>query len=266
MNRRILFILLYTIIAITGCNNNSNNEDETNSSTPENKLRENASKYPDSLLLKEELIQYFRDNGDYGQAIAEAETALKKDPSNDRLWDIKATLHFENADTIHAIESFEKAISLNPKPGYILSLGSLYAQTKNPRALSLADALLQAPSATAQKEATFIKGLYYGYTGDKIKAISFFDRCLSIDFRDVLAYREKAICLYDLGKYTEALAVLEKAIAVQNTFDEGYYWMGRCYQKLNRNKEAIASYQQAIQIDPEYVEARDALNKMGVKL
>src|SRR5678815_1689732 len=103
MNRRILFILLYTIIAITGCNNNSNNEDQAVSSTPEKKLREKASKYPDSLLLKEELIQYFRDNGDYGQAIAETETALKKDPSNDRLWDIKATLHFENADTIHCL-------------------------------------------------------------------------------------------------------------------------------------------------------------------
>ena len=263
MNKNILFFLLLLMSMFAGCN--SNDDANTVVSSSEKELRDQVSKYPDSLLLKENLIQYFRDNSNYTQAISETEAALKKDSLNDRLWDIKATLHFENADTIHAIESFERAIALSPKPEYILSLASLYAQTKNVRALSLANALLQAPSGKAQKEAIFIKGLYYSYSGDKIKAITFFDQCLSMDFRDVLAYREKAICLYDLGRYADALAVLDKAIAVQNTFDEGYYWMGRCYQKLNKNKEAIASYQQALQIDPGYVEAKDALGKMGIR-
>ena len=184
---------------------------------------------------------------------------------NDRLLDIKATLHFENGDTINAIKAFEKAITINPQPEYIISLGSLYAQTKNPLALALADALLQAPKANAQKQALFIKGLYYSYTGDKIKALSFFDNCLSIDYRDILAYREKAICLYDLNRYAEALDFLKKAVAVQNTFDEGYYWMGRCYEKLNKRKEAVDSYQFALQIDPDYLEAKDALGRMGIK-
>ncbi|MEO6722687.1 MAG: tetratricopeptide repeat protein [Ferruginibacter sp.] len=263
MIKNIGFVLLLAIIALAGCNSNTDEKDVT--SSPEKELRDRALKYPDSLLLKENLIQYFRDNSNYAQAITETENALKKDSLNDRLWDIKATLYFEKSDTLQAIESFEKAINLNPKEEYIISLGSLYAQTKNPRALSLADGLLQAPSGKAQREAIFIKGLYYSYSGDKLKAISFFDQCLLLNFRDVLAYREKAICLYDLGRYAEALAALEKAISVQTTFDEGYYWMGRCYQKLNKNKEAIASYQQALQIDPDYMEAKDALGKMGIK-
>jgi tetratricopeptide (TPR) repeat protein len=216
-------------------------------------------------LLKENLVQYFRENGNYGAAIATTTNFLEKDSLNDRLLDIKATLYFENADTVNAIKAFEKAITINPRPEYIISLGSLYAQTKNPMALAMADALLQAPAANAQKQALFIKGLYYSYIGDKVKALSFFDSCLKIDYRDILAYREKAICLYDLDRYAEALDFLEKAVAVQNTFDEGYYWMGRCYEKLNKRKEAIESYKLALQIDPDYLEAKDALGKMGIK-
>lgn len=231
----------------------------------EKQLRALVAQYPDSLLLKENLVQYFRENGNYGAAIESTTSFLIKDSLNDRLLDIKATLHFENGDTINAIKAFEKAISINPQPEYIISLGSLYAQTKDSMALVMADALLQAPAANAQKQALFIKGLYFSYSGDKLKAISFFDDCLKIDYRDILAYREKAICLYDLSRYAAALDFLEKAVTVQNTFDEGYYWMGRCYEKLDKKKEAIQSYQQALQIDPDYLEAKDALGRMGIK-
>ncbi len=263
MTRYIFFIYCIVFVAITSCSTNNNN---TDASVPgaEKELKEKLNQYPDSLLLKENLIQYFRDNSNYGQAIAETDKALKKDSANDRLWDIKATLHFENADTINAIKAFEKAVEINPQPEYILSLGSLYAQTKNPMALAMADGLLQAPKANAQKQAIFIKGLYYSYSGDKMKAMGFFDQCLQMDYMDVMAYREKAICLYDMQKYTDAIQVLEKALTIQRTFDEGYYWLGRCYEKLGKKKEAIENYQQALQIDPDYLEAKDALGKLGI--
>jgi tetratricopeptide (TPR) repeat protein len=262
---RLLFACFCIIaLMVTSCNNSSV-ENDTTVPEQEKQLRDLVAQYPDSLLLKENLVQYFRENGNYGAAIELTNTFLNKDSLNDRLLDIKATLHFESGDTLNAIKAFEKAISINPQPEYIISLGSLYAQTKDSMALVMADALLQAPAANAQKQALFIKGLFFSYTGDKLKAIRFFDYCLKIDYRDILAYREKAICLYDLNRYAEALDFLKKAVAVQNTFDEGYYWMGRCYEKLDKKKEAIESYQQALQIDPDYLEAKDALGRMGIK-
>ena len=56
--------------------------------------------------------------------------------------------------------------------------------------------------------------------------------------------------------------VLERAVTVQNNFDEGYFWMGKCYEKLNQKEEAIESYQAALLYDPDFVEARQALNKL----
>jgi len=261
---RIFFSCIGIITTLLmSCNNNAASSNDM--PVQEKELRDLMAQYPDSLLLTENLVQYFRENGNYGAAITETGLAIKKDSLNDRLLDIKATLLFENGDTINAIKAYEKAIDINPNPEYIISLGSMYAQTRNPLALALAEALLQTPAANAQLQAIFIKGLYYNYTGEKAKAISYFNNCLTIDYRYIMAYREKAICLFDLTKYQEALDVLQKAVAVQNTFDEGYYWIGRCYEKLDKRKEAIENYQLALQIDPNYLEAKDGLGRMGVK-
>ena len=260
--RLLYFFAAIGSMIIVSCNNNGDVKTGNAASSQENQLRELAAKYPDSVLLKENLVEYLRQNGDFDKAIAETESILQKDDLNAHLLSLKATLYYEKGDTAAAISTFEKAISINPQPEYVRLLGSIYAQTGNSAALTMAEALRQVPSPDAQKEALFIKGLYYNYAGDKLKAIPLFDSCLKMDYRYMLAYREKAICLYDLSKYTEALTVLKQATTVQHNFEEGYYWLGRCYEKLNNKKEAIDSYQAALNFDPGYVEAREALQKL----
>ncbi|MEO6732165.1 MAG: tetratricopeptide repeat protein [Ferruginibacter sp.] len=261
------FFFIYIIsLTLLSCNNTNNNNEVTNDPSlinDEKQLRTLISQYPDSLLLRENLVQYFRDNSNYGQAIAETDSILKLDSTNTRFLEIKAVLFFENDDTLNAIKTFEKAILINAQPEYIIPLGTLYAQTKNKKALAMADTLLHAPAANYKKQAFYIRGLYYSYVGEKVKALAFFNNCLKLDYRDMPAYREKAICLYDLHKYSSAVDVLKQALTVQNTFDEGYYWLGRCYEKLDKRKEAIESYQFALQFDPNYLEAKEALDKLN---
>ncbi|MEO6549636.1 MAG: tetratricopeptide repeat protein [Ferruginibacter sp.] len=262
MNRYFGYCICMLFAVASSCNDNEVNSSAANPDA-EKEIRELVSQYPDSLLLKENLIQYLRDNGAYSAALTETNNVLKKDTLNARFYNIKGTLSFENGDTANSIIAIKKAVSINPLPEYVLSLGSLYAQTKNAMALSIADELLKLPGADARQKAYFIKGLYFSYAGNKIKAISFFNTCLELNYRDVLSYREKAVCLYDLGKYSTAIDELQKAVSVQNTFDEGYYWMGRCYEKLDKKNEAANNYRQALQIDPDYKEAKDALQKLA---
>ena len=258
---------LLILFCFAACNNEGKKQPEKQvvANVQEKEMQDAIARFPDSLLLRENLIQYYRDNGTFDMAIAETNTAIKRDSNNARLWDIKGTLEFEDEDTLNAIKAFEKAIWLFPDPQYIISLGTLYAQSKNAKAIAMADALLIGKKAGADKEALFIKGLYFTYIGDKQKAIGFFDNCLALDYTFMFAYREKAIALYDLHKYEEALNVLNKAVTLQNNFDEGYYWAGRCLEKLNRVNDAIESYKTALQYDPQYIEAQDALAKLGVK-
>ena len=257
--------IFYFLILFASCE--SGKKEDTAEALPskETELRASVNKYPDSSLSRETLIQYYRDNVNYSRALAETNAAIKRDSTNPRFYDIQAILHFENGDTVKAINSFEKAVTIYPAPEYFISLGTLYAQTKNPKALDVADILIQRNKGKAEKEGLFIKGLYYNYMLEKEKAISFFDKALSIDFTFMEAYREKAIALSDLGKFKEALAVLDKAVTLQNNFDEGYYYRGKILEKLGRQDEAIESYQRALLYDPQYVEAKDALARLGVK-
>lgn len=251
---------------MSACNDNSKEDEQAIvpaiQPNNENILRDAISKYPDSLLLKENLIQYFRDSGNYDNAIKEVNNALLKDSMNARLWDIKATLYFEDDDTLNAISSFEKTVSIIPDAHYLISLGTLYAQTKNPLALKTADVIMKINKVKNDKEAFYIKGLYYSFNNEKQKAIEFFDRSLALNYTFMEAYREKAIALYDLGKYEEALAVLDKATTLQNNFDEGYYYSGKCLEKLNRIPEAILAYQNALSYDHDYTEAKEALGRL----
>lgn len=259
--KKVFAVFFSAVIIFFGCND-SEEQDTTvlrNETQQLQQLKQQISQYPDSLLLIEKLIQYYREAGEYDSAIDVTSKAIQKAPNVAGLWDIKAVLHYENEDTINAIKSFEQAINIFPLPEYVISLGTIYAQVKNPKALEMADALTGADMVQANKESFFIKGLYYNYTGDKKKAIALFDSCIRLDYTYMFAYREKAIALYDQEKYEEALKVLGKAVTIQNNFDEGYYWMGNCYKKLNKKEEAIQSYHTALMYDKDFIEARDSL-------
>ncbi|MFT3681011.1 MAG: tetratricopeptide repeat protein [Ferruginibacter sp.] len=263
MNKNIFCLFIIASALIISCSNNSK-EAKADAAMPaqEKELRELIAKYPDSALLKENLVQYFRDNSNYSQAIEETDKILQKDSLSEKAWYMKAMLHSENDDTTQAINAWEKLVHINPNPEYIMSLGSMYATAKNPLALGMASLLMSNPQTRYQ--ALFIQGFYYNNAGDKERAIPFFDQCIAIDYTNMLAYREKAIAEYDAGKYLDALKTLELAVTVKQTYDEAYYWMGRCYEKLQQKEQAVKSYQLALQFNAGNIEAKDALAKMGV--
>ncbi len=229
--------------------------------TEEQDIKNAIAQFPDSMLLKENLIQYYRENDDYTKAIAEVNYSISTDSSNARYWHIKAVLHFENDDTLQAIYSFEKELNIQPNTTAIISLGTLYAQSKNKQAIELANLLIANFKSTSEKEAYFIKGLYYSAIKDNTQAIDFFDRCIKLDFTFMESYREKSIALYNLQKYNEAIAVLNRAVTLQNNYSEGYYYLGLCYERINNTEAAAASLQKALLYNPNDEEAKIALKK-----
>jgi len=253
-------------LLVLSCNNSSN-EPVTKQDLPiqEKEMKEAISKYPDSVLLKQNLIQYYQDNGSIEMALVETNKALAKDSGDASFWDKKAELYALQDDTSNAINAYEHAISIYPDPQYVMSLGWLYAKTKNSKAIEMGDALLEAKKAHAEKEGMLIKGLYYAATGNTNQALVYFDNALSMDYTFMFAYREKAIVLFNLGKYEEAITVLSKAVTLQNKFDEGYYWIAKCYEKLNNRDNAIKNYKLALLYNPDFIEASDALGKLGIK-
>jgi tetratricopeptide (TPR) repeat protein len=262
-----LSIIFFSAILFTACNNATQEQPVTQQQMPvqEKEMKDAIAKYPDSILLREKLMQYYFVNGNIDLALTETTNAILKDSNNPTLWDKKAQLYLEKDDTTNAIDAYEKAIEIFPDPQYIMSAGWLYAQTKKPQALVMADSLLIGKNARAEKEANLIKGLFYSNIGDKQKALIFFDNCLELNYTFMKAYREKGIVLYEMGKYEEAIKVFDRAVKLQNDFAEGYYWMGKCFEKLKNINAAVENYKTALLYNADYIDAKDALGKLGVK-
>jgi tetratricopeptide (TPR) repeat protein len=261
---KIFYAFSIVILVFVACNSGDKtvNPPPANEQNAIQSIKNEIKEHPDSLMLKENLIEAYRNQGYYDSAISIANQEIKKDSGSAYLWNIKASLYFENNDTMNAINSLKHAIDIYPLPEYLVALGTVYAEIKDPKSLLIADELLSANKIKSGKDAYFIKGLYYNYMNEPKKAIANLDSCLSLDFTYMYAYREKGIALYTEKKYEDALKVLKRAVTIQNNFDEGYYWMGKCYEKLNKKDEAIQSYQNALLYDKDFIEARKALTRL----
>lgn len=262
LRSKLFYFPVVLLIIFASCTSKDKEAKHTANPNSIESIKNAIKEFPDSLILKQDLIEAYRDEGKYDSAIAVADEELAKDSGSAYLWNIKATLYFENNDTLNAIKSLQHAIDIYPLPEYLVALGTVYAEIKNENALRIADNLLQKNKEKSGKDAYFIKGLYYNYINEPQKAIPYLDSCLTLDFTYMYAYREKAIALYLEKNYNEAIKVLRRAVTLQNNFDEGYYWMGKCYEKLNKKEEAIQNYQNALLYDKNFVEARNALDRL----
>ena len=261
---RIIFIG-FLVLSVAACNQEKSTSTHNATNNEEQTMKDLLNKYPDSFPLVQTLTSYYLSKENFNGAIALLVDKIKKDTANPFLWDMQSIVYAEKGDTTKAIACLENAIDIFPKPEFIISLGALYAQSQNPKALEIADALILGNKAKAEKEAYFIKGLYYSLKNEKEKAIPFFDKSIAISYTFMDAYMEKGLALYNLNKYAAAADVFEKAVTIQNGYSEGYYQLGKCYEKLNKPKDALDAYNTAVIRDPEYVEAIAAMERLGVK-
>ncbi|MEQ9623550.1 tetratricopeptide repeat protein [Coleofasciculus chthonoplastes] len=62
----------------------------------------------------------------------------------------------------------------------------------------------------------------------------------------------QGVTLYELGRYEEALASYDQAISLQPDFYQAWGNRGGALSELGRNEEALTSYDQAISLQPDY--------------
>ena len=118
-------IAFFAYPVIISCNNTK--DDSVHLSTELNQkesIKNAIREYPDSLTLVQTLVELYRNEGAYDSALSLTDMQIKKDSNNAYLWNMKATLLFENEDTVNAIKSLEHAINIYPLPEYLVALGN----------------------------------------------------------------------------------------------------------------------------------------------
>lgn len=179
---KLFYFIAGLIFLFASCNPKEKKVPPPTDSTSIEAIKNAIREYPDSLILKQNLIEAYRNKGKYDSAIAIVDKEIAKDSTSAYLWNIKATLYFENNDTLSAANALQHAIDIYPLPEYLVALGTVLAEIKNQKALQIADNLLRSNKEKHGKDAYFIKGLYYNYLNDPKKAIVYLDSCLNLDF------------------------------------------------------------------------------------
>jgi len=89
-----------------------------------------------------------------------------------------------------------------------------------------------------------------------------------LSLMSIVCYGQTAQEYYDtgldfLGKkmYDEAIAAYQKAIELNPQYTNAYRYLGVAYRKKGMNDEAISAYKKAIELNPQYTEAH---NELGI--
>lgn len=92
------------------------------------------------------------------------------------------------------------------------------------------------------------------------------NKAIQLDGKSALAYLSRGVGNYYLpasfgGGVEPALKDLDKAIALDPKLSEAYLWKGIALRKANRNAEAHQSIAKAVQLSPDWIWAKEQLEK-----
>ena len=131
--------------------------------------------------------------------------------------------------------------------------------------LAQAVALYQASIETLPTaEAHTFLGWTYSFLGRYEDAIAECQKAIEIDPDFGNPYNDIGVYLLDLGKPREAISWLSKATQAARYEAPHYPWLnlGRVYEKIGPWTEALRCYRRALEIEPDYPAAKEALRAL----
>jgi tetratricopeptide (TPR) repeat protein len=270
MQLKALSIFGLFVLFSFGCTNHSpaDTSEKPATSTTNKKLEElekQLASNPEADSLREGLVEQLVHNNQYDKALAQVEQLLQKQPTNPAYLFMKADALERKGDTSNAITAYQQAIqSAGVFNEAELRLASLYAETGNKTAVVLCDALLKDASAVQlRSDVLFVKAAYYNKVKNVPLALSIYNQLIREDYTYLEAYIEKGLLFYDQQKYAEAWKIFQQSTNVSNKYADGYFWMAKAEEKMNKTKEAIDNYKRSLALDQSITEARDALKRLG---
>lgn len=104
------------------------------------------------------------------------------------------------------------------------------------------------------------------------RGLSFLESALDLNPKDQdvpSIYSYMAQCLKEMGKFREAVDILEKAESYDNERTDIYNLMGFCYFKLKEHRKAIACFRKVLELNPgsaiDYANIASNYREMGEK-
>ena len=262
------FLLLSVLIVLAACNNDDKKttgkgKKEKDITPQVTALQQQLQQHPDSAGLRLKLAMELDSLNMYKPALVQMDSLIKKDSANYGLWYTKGQVNEHAGDTANAMKDYATAINIYASPDALLSLANLYAEQKNARCLLLCKRVKEMGlGRDYDASSSFIAGVYNARTGQKQLALQLFDECISNNYTYMPAYIEKGLVYFDEKQYRQALDVFSFAAKVNHLYPDAYYYMGRCYELMNRKDSAAYYFKQSLALDKESPETKAALERV----
>lgn len=194
---------------------------------------------------------------DYDKTMFNINASLKIDKINPIAYYLRGWALKELGDTVHAVESYKKAIEL--KPDYeepFEELGMLYALKGDGLAIDYLTSTININPNNLN--AMYALGLFYHDHGMIQKALDTYHNILTLDPKHADALHNVGyINLVDKQSYQDALSLFTKAIESDTNFLQAYFNRGITYNKLNDPVKAKQDFRKVLEIQPNHKLAQD---------
>lgn len=100
--------------------------------------------------------------------------------------------------------------------------------------------------------------------GDMDEALKYYREALELDEQNEFIHNAIASIYRQKGEYASAKTHLTASLEIDNTNPLTYYNFGNLLVDMNKKDEAIAMYEKALEIQPDFDEVKEELEKLRV--
>jgi tetratricopeptide (TPR) repeat protein len=186
---------------------------------------------------------------------------LRIDPQNAEAFFMFGLNFKESGDTARAINSFQKAAEIEPELiDAWINLGQLHAALGHAIAGRYFDSALEIqPGNVAVMHA---KADYLSDQDRLEEAIEVYREIIAINPRYAEAHYNAGLLYMELDSVAAARRQFDLALKISPLHIRAYYFRGLAAEMLGRGSEALADYQQALRLAPDYELAREGLERL----
>ena len=204
--------------------------------------------------------------GYHEQALECYKHALQLFPESDETWFSLGSCLFSLGRYNEELTCYERALQYNPvMQKALVNRGStLHRLGRFKEALETYDKVLKINYRLEKVHNN--RGATLHSLGQLNDALASYNRAIELKHDYAEAWMNKGSLLYEMGRYGEAFEAFTQMTQVRPELPKGWYLRGLAAKKMGNVSAAKASFEGALRLDPEYSDARRALDDISKKI
>ena len=226
-------------------------------------LKKAVGQFNNNFLLAWALADTYQRIGQTDSAIQLTQKWMPQENDQPEFVLLHARLLRDKNRTTEALTTIEQLHQKLPAEKTVMEILALwYAELGIEKAIPLCEKMRAADSLKKNPLPYYYLGIFYDTQKKYELALKQFDTAILTDYNFVDAYIEKSSILYQQKKWSSALDVLAKALAIAPDHAMVYYWTAKCQQATGDKKSARLNYLKAYGLDKSLLEAKQAADQL----